>query len=248
MNPITHAEQPYYAWLAQALTGLANRRSPADTNWTADGRIQKSLFDTDSANAAFTGPALSENFTSKAKRVACHRDTKRWDVLYRILWRLLAQQEKHLLKLAGDPDVRRFETFHRAVAMDAHRMQGFLRFQDITEGSNGDIELVALYEPDHRVLGWVVPYFRRRLGTTHWAILTPYDSVTCRRGEFEFGPGIRRSVQQDTDDIATLWRRFYQATYNPERTNKPLFDKTLPPRYRKHLTEAPTIDNLTDPQ
>ena len=100
----------------------------------------------------------------------------------------------------------------------------------------GDSYLVAHYEPDHRILGWVAPHFTRRLGDTSWAILTPDASVTCDRGQCHFGPGVRLLSSEDPDDIAALWCRYYRTTFNRERANTTLLDKNLPQRYRKHLT------------
>jgi len=245
MDARTHAEQPYRRWLPQALRCLADRREPGCVMWTAQGDVQQGLFDTESPGPTSGRIAPSEAFHVRARRIACHRDVRRWDVLYRVLWRICAEGEHHLLECPADPDVRRFETFDHAVTMDTHRMKGFLRFQKVTAEQTGDDYFVAHYEPDHRILGWVVPYFAKRLGEAAWAILTPDASVTCTRRRCRFGPGVRLLPSEDSDGIAALWRRYYRATFNPERANTPLLDKNLPPRYRRHLTEAPTIDELS---
>jgi DNA polymerase len=245
MDPRAHAEQPYRRWLPRALRCLAQRREPAVVAWSADGQPEQSLFGIDGSTGAAPLLTPSAAFRARAVHIACHRDPKRWDLLYRVLWRVHVGGEKHLLHRCGEPDVRRFETYHRAVTMDAHRMKGFLRFEQLPDENAGAVQLVAYYEPDHRVLGWVVPHFRKRMGQTPWAILTPDASVTCHEGRYHFGPGARMSASEDGDDIARLWCRFYEAAFNPARSNTPLLDKNLPKRYRKHLTEATTIETLS---
>jgi len=246
MDPRTHAEQPYRRWLPQAIRSVLDRQEPGSVTWTAEGLAQRGLFDSEPPTMPLPELALSKAFCVRAKRIACHRSVRRWDILYRLLYRIHAEGDRHLLERAGDSDVRRFETFDRAVTIDVHRMKAFLRFQEPKE-KTGDGYLVAHYEPDHRILGWVAPHFIRRLGDTSWAILTPDASVTYDRGRCHFGPGVRLLSSEDPDDIAALWCGYYRTTFNRERANPTLLDKNLPQRYRKHLTEAPTIEQLRMP-
>lgn len=245
MNALAQAEKPLREWLVHARKCLAYMEAPADVTWTAQGQRESRLFDTGSNDRVFGAKPIPQVYTAKAAKVACHRDPQRWALLYRILWRIQSQHETYLLELAGDPDVRRFETLYRAVAQDIHRMKAFVRFQDVGDLDTGDVSLVAFYEPDHNILAWVVPHFRKRLGLVNWAILTPWASVTCRQEKFHFGTGVQASPRQCQDGVASLWCRYYRATHNPERTNTPLFDKTLPHRYRRHLTEMPAIEQLS---
>jgi DNA polymerase len=245
MHPHRHAERPYRGWIPQAQVCLSEHRSPEEIGWNAAGVCERNLFAAEAERTGAGRGPWAPAFVRRARKVACHRSAQRWDVLYRALWRIEIRHETHLFNRAGDPDVRRLEDLHRAVAMDIHHMIAFLRFGDIDGEAFGGIRLLARYEPDHAILGWVVPHFMRRLGETSWAILTPQASVTCRNGVCDFGPGWRVTPKQTEDDLATLWRRYYQATYNSERSNPPLFDKSLPLRYRQHLTEASTIEQLT---
>jgi DNA polymerase len=246
MDPRAFAERPFRRWRPQALACLAEKRPPEDLRWNAAGELEASLFDP--APRRWTGPrpSLPAPFVKRAVTGACHSCPERWEILYRLLWRLVSRRECHLLQQAGDPDLRRFETIHRAVVMDIHHMIAFLRFQQVATGDPDAVELVAHYEPDHSILGWVVPHFIRRLGSTSWAIMTPRASVVHTRGKTQFGPGATRCPSDDPDTAASLWRRYYQASFNPTRANHPLFERTLPRRYRRHLTEAPVIESLTE--
>src|SRR4051812_22052906 len=46
---------------------------------------------------------VPRQFLDTASKVACHRDPSRWNLLYRILWRL--QSDKRLLHIDSDPDI-----------------------------------------------------------------------------------------------------------------------------------------------
>src|SRR5688500_11255080 len=49
-------------------------------------------------------PRVPREFLEVAQTVACHTDSRNWDILYRVLWRL-THGEPHLLKIAIDDDV-----------------------------------------------------------------------------------------------------------------------------------------------
>ena len=50
------------------------------------------------------------------------------------------------MKIASDPDVRRFEAMEKAVRRDIHKMRAFVRFRKIGDGE--DERYVAWFEPD----------------------------------------------------------------------------------------------------
>jgi DNA polymerase len=62
-----------------------------------------------------------------AERVVLHRSDERFDLLYRLLWRL--QDEPHLLHIASDVDVARANILASEVGRAAHKMKAFVRFR-----------------------------------------------------------------------------------------------------------------------
>ena len=106
----------------------------------------------DSESAAHVPP----DFLDLAKKVACHRAPGRWELLYRVLWRL-THGERGLLDVAPDGDVLSLRRMEKQVTRDAHKAKAFVRFRRVAEG---DMEQhVAWHRPDHRILPLVAPFF-----------------------------------------------------------------------------------------
>lgn len=76
-------------------------------------------------------PTSPGNFLDTASTVACHRDPGRWNLLYRILWRL--QSDKKLLHIDSDPDVAQLRSLAHQVRHDLHKMHAFVRFRQIED-------------------------------------------------------------------------------------------------------------------
>ena len=121
------------AWQKSARRALTNELAPENIIWEEFGSNQPALamFDehetrNDAPNARFRVPKA---FVECAMRVACHRDSKRWALLYRLLWRL-THGEPHLLDIVVDPDVNDFMRMDKAVRHDVHKMRAFVRFRD----------------------------------------------------------------------------------------------------------------------
>jgi probable DNA metabolism protein len=66
-----------------------------------------------------------------------------------------------LLRIASDPDVRRFEAMEKSVRRDEHKMHAFVRFRKIGDGD--EERFVAWFEPDHFILELAAPFFVRPL-------------------------------------------------------------------------------------
>jgi DNA polymerase len=101
---------------------------------------------------------VPSSFLDAARQVACHRDRDRWNVLYRLLWRL-THGEPELMQVLTDDDVHYLVVRRRQVRRDVHRMHAFVRFRKCI--SNDTEWFVAWYRPDHRILRLAVPFFVR---------------------------------------------------------------------------------------
>ena len=185
---------------------------------------------------------VPRSFMERAKVVACHRSAERWNLLYRVLFRL--QSDRSLLKLEIDEDVAQFRHLENQVRRDLHKMHAFVRFRKIADKS-GD-HFVARYEPAHHVLALAAPFFAERFAVMQWTILTPDASVRWDAvgKELVFGPGVPRERAPQNDDFEELWRTYYSSIFNPARTNMNAMRSEMPVRYWKNLPELQCLPKL----
>src|SRR5690606_32337568 len=149
-----------------------------------------------------------------APRVACHRSPARFDVLYRVLWRL-THGEAHLLADATDDDAACLHAMEKSVRRDAHKLKAFVRFRRV-EGPDGE-HYIAWHQPDHRVLGLTALFFTRRFTDMNWTIFTPDESATWDGTKLRMGPGVPQSAAPASDELDDLWRTYYANIFNPAR-------------------------------
>ncbi|MFN7104811.1 MAG: DUF4130 domain-containing protein, partial [Pseudorhizobium sp.] len=113
----------------------------------------------------FTVPAA---FVDLAQSVILHRSADRFDLMYRLLWRL--RDEPDLIKVISDRDVADAVERAKNVSRASHKMKAFVRFRQ-THDAQGEA-WVAWFEPAHRVVEKTAPFFQRRFTTMRWSILT----------------------------------------------------------------------------
>lgn len=177
--------------------------------------------------------------------VACHRDPQRWSQLYELLWRL-THDEGHLLEVASDPLVHRLVGMHRAVRRASHKMKAFVRFREIGAPGDDSPELVAWFEPAHRVVERTAPFFVTRFPSMRWAILTPDGCARWDGAALHLSGGIERhEAPAGEDALENLWRTYYAGTFNPARLNRRAMRAEMPAGYWKNLPEASVIDSLS---
>ena len=187
---------------------------------------------------------MPKAFLQLAAAVACHRDVRRWDDLYRVLWRL-THGEPALLDVATDPDVHRLATMERAVRRAAHKMKAFVRFR-LVDGqlADGPPRYVAWFDPAQHVVERVAPFFVRRFHAMHWSILTPDRCAHWDRTALSFTPGVPQSAAPRDDEMEELWRTYYASTFNPARLNVEAMRAEMPRRYWSDLPEAQLVREL----
>lgn len=146
---------------------------------------------------------VPKRFTNLAQHVACHRDRRRWEVLYRVLWRV-TDREPGLLEVTTDDDVHLLLQWEREVLRDVEALKAAVRFRRIGQGPAG--HYVAWYAPGHRVLGLVVPFLQRRFGVMTWSVFAPDASIHWNGEQLTWGPGANEPVAAGAGDIETWWR------------------------------------------
>ena len=125
-------------------------------------------------------------FPDLAAEVALHRSEDRFDLLYRLLWRM--QSERDLLKVVSDRDVADAMERAKNVSRASHKMKAFVRFRQVEEEAGE--RWIAWFEPAHRVLEKTAPFFQRRFTTMRWTILTPDGTADWDGEVLSFGPEI----------------------------------------------------------
>ncbi len=119
--------------------------------------------------------------------------TRRWGVLYRVLWRLTHGGERHLLAVATDRDVRQLQQWWKAIDRDIHKMHAFVRFRLVgKDEAMGREQFVAWFEPEHRIVRMAASFFERRFAGMDWSILTPHECAHWDGSALHFTPGVPR--------------------------------------------------------
>lgn len=237
----------FAAWQKVARRALANDLAPESIVWEELGSDQPALaifneHDTpaDAPDSRFRVP---RSFVKSASIVACHRDSKRWALLYRLLWRL-TRGEPHLLKIVVDPDVHDFRGMEKAVRHEVHKMRAFVRFRSIQH--DGVTWHAAWFEPEHHILELNAPFFRDRFANMCWSILTPQRCVHWDGRDLTFTIGVPKSEAPRQDAMEDLWRTYYGNIFNPARVKTKAMQKEMPKRYWKNLPEAEIIPALLE--
>jgi DNA polymerase len=239
----------FAGWREGARTLLHSNVNPDTVTWNVDGE-SGSLFDVGSDTVKIDGlipsPAESggvrvpRSFIQLAMRVALHRDSTRFSLLYRLLWRL--QHERGLLAFAMDEDVARATRMAQAVRRDVHKMKAFVRFREAPVRQPR--WLIAWFEPEHYIVEAVAPFFVRRFANECWSILTPERSAHWDRQTLRFGPKAQRNEVPRYDAAEGLWLSYYASIFNPARLKFDTMRGHMPQRYWRNLPEAALIPEL----
>jgi DNA polymerase len=186
---------------------------------------------------AFSAP---RGFIDLAKDVLLHRSEARFDLLYRLLWRLADQPR--LIEIASDPDVRAAHLMQKAVHQAIHKMHAFVRFRRV-EGEPEET-YVAWFEPPHRVTLAGADFFVRRMANLRFSILTPEVAVHWDGAALSSTPGVDKSQAPDEDALEDHWRAYYASVFNPARLNPRVMTQHMARRYWRNLPEAQLISGL----
>ncbi len=240
----------FEAWRAAARDALRSGYSPEQLNFedaSAPSSLDLLTMDEAPAGHAVTQPHVPKAFLEAAKLVAVHRDPARWNLLYRLLYRL--QTERDLLKVEVDDDVATLKRMEAQIRRDLHKMHAFVRFRKVDEpGPDGTAQehFIAWYRPDHRLVPLAAPFFAERFAPMQWTILTPDESVSWdpQTKQLRFFAGTGKESAPQEDELETLWRSYYGSIFNPARLNPDVMRSEMPVRYWQHLPEVALLPEL----
>ncbi|MBL8554912.1 MAG: UdgX family uracil-DNA binding protein [Phenylobacterium sp.] len=253
-------ETDFDGWRAAARSLRQQGVEPQHVVWTVDGATD--LFspappraDEGSAPSGVSEPApppaslsppgeggfrVPKPFVDLAGQVIRHRSDERFDLLYRLLWRL--QETPELMHLLSDADISRAGHFARDVSRAVHKMKAFVRFR-LVQDADGEA-YVAWFEPAHRVTEATAPFFMKRFANMRFSILTPDVCVHWDLNTLAATPGADPADAPREDALEDYWKTYYASTFNPARLKVAVMRKEMPKRYWRNLPEAALIPDL----
>lgn len=244
------------AWREQARTALRQGYLPEQVDLedaTQPSALSLLSLDDPPAGVPATQPYVPKAFLEDARLAAVHRDPGRWNLLYRLLYRL--QSQRDLLKLEVDSDVAELRRLEAQIRRDLHKMHAFVRFRKVADPasiaaaaheSSEPEHFIAWYRPDHRILHLAAPFFAERFAPMRWTILTPDESVSWDPAaqQLTFSPGTGKEAAPQEDELEDLWRSYYGSIFNPARLNPEAMRSEMPVRYWSNLPEVALLPEL----
>ena len=231
-------------WRARARTLLAAGVAPEHAQW--DGARQRPVLAAPDPVAS-SGDAgsfrISQQLYEMLETAACHRDERRFYVMYRLLWRV-THGEPRLLDDAADDDVRVVARMVRAVRLDSHKMTAFVRFREVRDEGAAESTWIAWYEPSHHIVARTAPFFVKRFATMVWTIVTPDGIAHWDRSALALLPYDASIARPAHDGKEALWLLYYESIFNPARLNVRAMQKEMPQKYWANLPEATRIPEL----
>jgi len=139
----------------------------------------------------------------------------------------------------SDPDVASALECVRTVSREAHKFKGFLRFQELEDGS-----WYAACEPDNCIIPLISGHCRERFADQNWIV---HDvkrdlAVICREGEVTIYThtelaNIEQHLSTGEKRYQNLWKTFFKNIAIAERKNPKLQRQFMPKKYWKYLVE-----------
>lgn len=227
-------------WRMKAKALLSKKVPPTEVAWV--GELEPSLFLTEEVQPAEEITIrVPPRFADLTRFVSCHRDPKRWSILYTLLWRI-HNGERRLLEDRAEPTVQRAFRLEQQVKRDIHRIYAFLRFAPTTQ--EGREVYVAYYEPEHDILELAAPFFMRRFKNMEWQIVTPGKRAVWDTKEIIYREGEKRVGLERDDEYVASWQEYYGATFNPARVNLRKLKGEVPSRFWAAMPEMAKVHSL----
>ena len=167
------------------------------------------------------------------------------DAIYRLIARGLSMEDgAKAIHYLQDPSIALVMKLRQKAWHEAHRMLGFLRFEELPGGV-----LYARMEPPYAVLPLIAPHFADRFRQENWIIhdlkrgllaLHPAGGWWVLTDDGELNQKFLTGRSEREEEFQALWKTFCQTIAIEERRN-PRCQQTLRPlRFRPHMNEFQT--------
>lgn len=233
-------EDNFESWRAVARSLVNQTVRPEDVIWTPQS--QEKLF---KLELPVPDPrqeiSVPPDFIKLAQAAACFDAAEKWALLYRLLFRIV-HENRNLLRIESDIDVRKAKLMEKAVSRDVHKFHAFVRFRRIE--CDGEEIFGAWHEPQHFTVERATPFFARRFGTMKFSIFTPKGCAHWDKKRLTFSPAADKSIAPAVDEMEDFWLLYYKSIFNPFRLKINAMTKEFPKRHWPTLPEAILIPDL----
>lgn len=230
----------FVSWRTAARKFLQAEVPPDEILWTNE--TQNCLFTNDLVESKdekiIKVPA---DFLKIAETAACYDDFEKWSLLYRLLFRLV-YENRNLLSIESDDDVRRVLLMEKAVGRDVHKFHAFVRFRRVE--IEGKELFIAWHAPAHFTVEHATPFFVRRFGAMLFSILTPKGCAHWDLEKLSFSEPVTSDCAPKNDEMEDFWLTYYKSIFNPFRLKIKAMKKEFPVRHWRTLPETVLIPEL----
>ena len=233
-------------WRSQARSLLKAGVEPQQVSWGAEYQpslLCQNMVPVEQLAVKYPELRIPRQFFSLAKSASHYRCDTRWNLLYRIAWRLVFE-DRWLLTNPVDDDVRCLQKMCKTVGREIHKMHAFVRFQKVPDTALETGErFVAWFEPGHPVLPAGINFFVKRFHNMHWSILTPDHCAHWNLEKLTIAAGVTEKPKTE-DELEELWLTYYKSIFNPARLKSKAMQSEMPKKYWRNLPEAALIPEL----
>ena len=163
--------------------------------------------------------------------------------LFEVIKYIIQSPEKNVMNDFSNPHVMQVHKLSRSVAREKHRMEAFVRFEELSNGI-----YFSKIAPDFDVLMLILNHFKNRYQDQEWII---YDIrrnyglyYNLKKVEIMTLDMELKNIKTNQDLLSdtelkyqNLWKEYFDHTNITERKNMKLHVQHLPKMYWKYLTE-----------
>ncbi len=185
-----------------------------------------------------------QQFLKIANRVCYARYRERFNLLYRLAWRM-RHGEPQLPDQLSDSDMLIARHWDALVRRDAHKAKAFIRFKLVyRDPSTGLEHFSAWHRPTQYPLRLVGSFFADRFSTMRWTIFTPDEIAAWDGRQVHYSHNVLNLSFEKWDNIESLWITYYAHIFNPARLNVPAMLREMPKHFWGTLPEAAALPEL----
>lgn len=187
---------------SQANALLAQQVPPADIDWHSEASPESGSKFHGAGIVAPRPPSalhsiVPRSFVRLTELVVLHRDAGRFELMYRLLWRLVHEPE--LAGATGDRDMALAHSMAQAVRRDVLKVRKTVHLKALAPLSGVPLAL-AWCDPQHRVTELVADWLSRTQSTPPWLLASPDRCVLWTGRHLLCGPGFIRAQAQAMND------------------------------------------------